>query len=244
MPHPSSSDDEAPESVSFNSQRKARKGEADALRHHRELQNKKQKEKNRARDRLLKERSSSSKNSRTVDAQADKDSDEGGEADSQRSTVEARIWRAILEAKDKNMEAESDREHESDDLAGENAEVDEDRADDANTESSDDNEDTDPPISKKPAYLPDHLFTAAFSHSTSQTSTVERSSAKESSPYSSRKKKRTRKSHKDIIIGFVLKPGECLVRDAHYFSALAKFVHLLRGNLLQTWLPLEGSISS
>ena len=113
-----SSDDEAPEAVSFGTSKKAAKGAQDALQQHHTAQKQKQKEKNRAIDRALKDRSANTKGkgkavavgngkqSKKVDATLEEDEEselgdeeEGVEEGPSRKELEERMARAMMEAK-------------------------------------------------------------------------------------------------------------------------------------------------
>ncbi|PIL26991.1 hypothetical protein GSI_10130 [Ganoderma sinense ZZ0214-1] len=122
-----SSDDEAPEAVSFGTSKKAAKGAQDALQQHHTAQKQKQKEKNRALDRALKDRSANTKGKdkavvvgsgkQSKKAEATPSEDEGSDDDEaeegmqggpSREELEERMARAMMEAEDESGSEEDD----------------------------------------------------------------------------------------------------------------------------------------
>nr|VWP00078.1 MARTX [Ganoderma boninense] len=116
-----SSDDEAPEAVSFGTSKKVAKGEQDALQQHHAAQKQKRKEKNRALDQALKDRSANTKGTGkngvvssgkpSKKAQAARSEDEGSDGDEveestkggqSREELEERMARAMMEAEDES----------------------------------------------------------------------------------------------------------------------------------------------
>ncbi|TBU43164.1 hypothetical protein BD309DRAFT_961237 [Dichomitus squalens] len=127
-----SSDDEAPEAVSFDSSKKTAKGEQNVLKKHHAVLKRKKKDKNRAHDRALKERSASirgkgketdrpaasRRQSRQTEAEVSEDEDSDlddpeagsdGVGGRSKEELEARMARAMAEAEDES-EAEDDDE--------------------------------------------------------------------------------------------------------------------------------------
>ncbi|KAI8973089.1 hypothetical protein BD414DRAFT_468722 [Trametes punicea] len=127
LEHFESSDDEAPEAFSFGSSRKAAKGEEEAVRQYHAAQKLKQKEKNRAVDRTLKERAAAAKGKRKPQAvgvshwekatkgkgiaqggaEDDRGSDGSGE-DPSRNALEERMARAMREAEEEDSELDEE----------------------------------------------------------------------------------------------------------------------------------------
>ncbi|PIL26997.1 hypothetical protein GSI_10136 [Ganoderma sinense ZZ0214-1] len=116
-----SSDDEAPETVSFGTSKKAAKGEQDALQQHHTAQKQKQKEKNRALDQALKDRSANTKGKskalvagsgkQSKEAEAtpsenegsdDDEAEEGTQDGPSREELKERMARAMMEAEDES----------------------------------------------------------------------------------------------------------------------------------------------
>ena len=123
-----SSDDEAPEAVSFGTSKKTAKGEQDALQQHHASQKQKKKEKNRAIDRALKDRSANAKGKGKAvgdrsgkvvkKAASPSDEEESGSDDAEESTqdgpsrkdLEERMARAMMEAEGESGSEEDDEE--------------------------------------------------------------------------------------------------------------------------------------
>ncbi|KAM5543965.1 hypothetical protein V8D89_002582 [Ganoderma adspersum] len=124
---PDSSDDEAPETVAFGTSKKAAKGAQDALQQHHTAQKQKQKEKNRAIDRALKDRSANTKGkgkavvvgdgkqSKKAEATLEEDEEsefgdgeEGTQGGLSRKELEKRMARAMMEAEDESGSEEGD----------------------------------------------------------------------------------------------------------------------------------------
>ncbi|RDX49465.1 hypothetical protein OH76DRAFT_532811 [Lentinus brumalis] len=104
-----SSDDEAPEAVSFGSSKKAAQGEREAVQQFHASEKQKRKEKNRAVDRALKGRSVKGKGKAKDTANEDGDSgsdEDAGEGGPSREDLEARMARAMMEADDEDLEEE------------------------------------------------------------------------------------------------------------------------------------------
>ena len=98
---PASSDDEAPEVASFQSEKKAAKDRENAHHQFQTQEKEKRKVKNRRRDQALKERASLKKKQKVVASGSDDESEEEGlEVGGSRSRddLEARMGRAVLEA--------------------------------------------------------------------------------------------------------------------------------------------------
>ncbi|OSC98893.1 hypothetical protein PYCCODRAFT_1374221 [Trametes coccinea BRFM310] len=137
-----SSDDEAPETFSFGTTKKAAKGEEDAVRQFHAAQKLKQKEKNRAMDRKLKERAADSKGKGKAKdvalshwekatkgkGAADRDTEgegsDGGEDGAARSALEERMARAMREAEEEDSELEGEGSG-SEELSAEDVDMDE-----------------------------------------------------------------------------------------------------------------------
>ena len=108
---PASSNDEAPEVASFQSEKKAAKDRASAHQQFQTQEKEKRKAKNRRRDQALKERASLKKKN-VVDSGSDDESEEEGmEAGGSRSRddLEARMARAMMEASHEFDEDEDGR---------------------------------------------------------------------------------------------------------------------------------------
>ncbi|KAI0697937.1 hypothetical protein C8T65DRAFT_742988 [Cerioporus squamosus] len=111
-----SSDDEAPESVSFVNSKKAAKGEREAVQQFHASEKQKRKEKNRVVDRTLKERSTKGKGKARDavdalsvpgrDASSEEEEDAGSDEDGgpSRRDLEARMARAMMEAGEEDEE--------------------------------------------------------------------------------------------------------------------------------------------
>ncbi|KAM5543973.1 hypothetical protein V8D89_002590 [Ganoderma adspersum] len=151
-----SSDDEAPEAVSFGTSKKAAKGAQDALQQHHTAQKQKQKEKNRAIDRALKDRAANTKGKgKAVVVESDKqskkaeatlsedeesdvgDAEQGMRGGPSRKELEERMARAMMEA-----EGESGSEDDQG-FAGSGDSVDMDGEDEEMSDEEDGSEDED-----------------------------------------------------------------------------------------------------
>ncbi|EMD32356.1 hypothetical protein CERSUDRAFT_126784 [Gelatoporia subvermispora B] len=245
-----SSDDEAPDTFSFDQQKEAAKGEQTARKQYEAEQKRKLKQKNRERDRVLKERAAQSKGKGKATAakkgeRAAKDGDEedesAGEAsDVPRDDLKARMERAMREAAEesaegeegfggfdsevesdeegagpsKHLEDEVEGEEENGDLEDEDASqldddeyfsVEEDNEDDmSEVEGSELEDDEDENIAPhlNPShgdYLPDHVFSAAFSATPS--SSKRKASESQSTQRPTKKRKRTSRPGQDILVG-------------------------------------------
>ncbi|KAI0329332.1 hypothetical protein GY45DRAFT_1325101 [Cubamyces sp. BRFM 1775] len=123
----SSSDDDAPEAFSFGTSKKAAKGEQEAVRQFHASQKLKQKEKNRAIDRKLKERATEGRGKGKAkeigashwekatrgkgSAQQDSEDEDGsgaGEEDSGRDALEERMARAMREAEEEDSDIDEE----------------------------------------------------------------------------------------------------------------------------------------
>ncbi|KAI9057697.1 hypothetical protein FKP32DRAFT_1597909 [Trametes sanguinea] len=256
-----SSDDEAPETFSFGTSKKAAKGEEVAVRQFHAAQKLKQKEKNRAIDRKLKERAADSKGkAKAKDAAlshwekatkgkgaADRDSDDGegsgGEEGAARSALEERMARAMREAEEEDSELDGEASA-SDDLSGEDVDMDEaegfgeefgdedeefdeegdeedseeegeeDEVEDEDMASEDDEDESESeedhqssysnPSKQNRNYLPDHLFKFALSHATPRNNKItfdDEDSLPSRAPASLHKRRRAKRSAKDILLG-------------------------------------------
>ncbi|TCD61191.1 hypothetical protein EIP91_008797 [Steccherinum ochraceum] len=213
-PSPHSSDDEAPEAVSFNSSKKTTKNEQAAVQKHHATEKQKRKEKNRNRDKALKERAAVAQ---VVLRRKGKATAEG------KSELEARMERAMRDAEGESDEEDEDTDELEEDVALGSDEEFEDTSEDAvmddagsiNEEDGDEAEDDDDddeetPISQTtrrqppkstPNYLPDHLFASAFSQPQSHTSSPKQLSKRKPKEQSTKKRKRSKKSSKDIVVG-------------------------------------------
>ncbi|KAI0077490.1 hypothetical protein K474DRAFT_1690821 [Panus rudis PR-1116 ss-1] len=110
--HTSSSDDEAPEAFSFDSQKKAVKGHDEAIQKYTAELKRKEKEKNRARDRVLKERAQQAggkkkKSKKSPDfvqgsSGSDGESEDDEEGVRPKDDLEARMERAMREAEEES----------------------------------------------------------------------------------------------------------------------------------------------
>ena len=112
MPHsPASSDDETPEVVSFQSEKKAAKDRANAHQQFQTQEKEKRKAKNRRRDQALKEHASLKKKNVVDSGSGDESEEEGMEAGGSRSRddLEARMARAMMEASQELDEDEDGR---------------------------------------------------------------------------------------------------------------------------------------
>ncbi|KAI1792326.1 hypothetical protein LXA43DRAFT_1007632 [Ganoderma leucocontextum] len=126
-----SSDDEAPEAVSFGTSKKTAKGEQDAVKQHHAAQKQKRKEKNRAIDLALKDRSTNTKGKgkavgvgsgkQSKEAEATMpdeedssvdDAEEGKSGGPSREELEERMARAMREAEGESGSEEDDEEFE------------------------------------------------------------------------------------------------------------------------------------
>lgn len=203
---PTSSDDEAPEAISFESEKKAAKGRATAIQQFQAQEKQKERQKNRQRDQVLKERASARKRSHGEDVNDESESeDEDSIFDSPRSRdgLEARMDRAMKEAAgESNLDSDDEGDesgHSSDDpetveehtaLAGSR---------EATSDEEEDRSDSDELQTRRPDYLPDHLFTAAFAQ-VSSSSSSKRKVSSQKAPV--KKRKRARKSNsRDVIVG-------------------------------------------
>lgn len=232
----SGSDDEAPEALTFNSTKKRARQAEDDLRAFQSEEKRKKKEKNRVRDKNLKERAALSvtkSKGKGKQTQKDEDEDESDDAEGDdgrpKDDLEARMERAMREAQE---ESESDFEGEEGEevfpldqgtesgegssLGDESEDEDEgvDKISKTKTTQVSKVEKTTPKrIPKTPNYLPDHLFASAFADSPKSTSKRKRVNEDELPPKS--KKRRTKKSSKDIVVGSVpfssLPPNHSLI---------------------------------
>ncbi|KAG6809953.1 hypothetical protein H0H93_015373, partial [Arthromyces matolae] len=193
----SSSEDEAPEAVSLaQSKRNVQKSE-DALQRARAAEKEKKKEKNRAKDRRLKEQAEGSKRRRE---------EVGGDAE-----LQARMERAMQDAAnemDDDHEDGGDSEFEEDDheefkgidvdslseeYSGQGSDSNSDSEDEAEGQSE---------TPENPNHLPDHLFASAFASTTAKAAS-KRKAQEDSSirKKKSRKRVRSNKTPKDVVIG-------------------------------------------
>ncbi|CAL1710491.1 unnamed protein product [Somion occarium] len=207
-----SSDDEAPEAISFNSEKKAAKGRDAALQQFQSEERLKTKEKNRRKDQALKERALSKRKP-----------DVKGKAGPSRDDLEARMERAMRDAAEQSgsdLEDEEPEEFEGfnadDSEADEFSEASDDSVSDESSEDElpvhvrEDGEEEESPSeeedvpprkpSQKLDYLPDHLFTAAFSQPETS-SGAKRKAAASQKDTPTKKRRRLKKTNKDIVIG-------------------------------------------
>ncbi|THH28605.1 hypothetical protein EUX98_g5576 [Antrodiella citrinella] len=189
-----SSDDEAPEAVTFNTLKKTVKGEEAAVQKHRAAEKQKRKEKNRIRDAALKERAAKTKGDAKKDVQSEEEKDGAGP-----SELELRMARAMKEAAAESGEEDDDEEMEGDEESEQPSDE-----DDSEEEDSDEGMAT----QENPDYLPDHLFESAFSQNppvaSSSKKLLSSSKRKATEEQSLKRRKRSRKSNKDIVVGYVL----------------------------------------
>ncbi|KAK7689651.1 hypothetical protein QCA50_007444 [Cerrena zonata] len=196
---PEPSDNEAPEAVSFDSEKQAAKGRATVVQQFHAQEKQKKKEKNRQRDQALKERASSrpkpdtkGKSKAVVLDDQIEDEDVEATASGPHDDLEARMERAMKEAAD---EFESDLEDDEDEFGHSSDDP------EAEEDPSDEDELSEKKIShKRPDYLPDHLFTAAFSQPEPSTAS-KRKAPSSQDKVSAKKRRRVRKAHNDIVAG-------------------------------------------
>ncbi|CAL1710490.1 unnamed protein product [Somion occarium] len=224
-----SSDDEAPEAISFNSEKKAAKGRDAALQQFQSEERLKTKEKNRRKDQALKERALSKRKpdvkgkDKAVNEEEDENEDDGSLAGPSRDDLEARMERAMRDAAEQSgsdLEDEEPEEFEGfnadDSEADEFSEASDDSVSDESSEDElpvhvrEDGEEEESPSeeedvpprkpSQKLDYLPDHLFTAAFSQPETS-SGAKRKAAASQKDTPTKKRRRLKKTNKDIVIG-------------------------------------------
>ncbi|CAL1710493.1 unnamed protein product [Somion occarium] len=227
-----SSDDEAPEAISFNSEKKAAKGRDAALQQFQSEERLKTKEKNRRKDQALKERALSKRKpdvkgkDKAVNEEEDENEDDGSLAGPSRDDLEARMERAMRDAAEQSgsdLEDEEPEEFEGfnadDSEADEFSEASDDSVSDESSEDElpvhvrEDGEEEESPSeeedvpprkpSQKLDYLPDHLFTAAFSQPETS-SGAKRKAAASQKDTPTKKRRRLKKTNKDIVIGCVV----------------------------------------
>ncbi|KAI0339193.1 hypothetical protein BDW22DRAFT_607127 [Trametopsis cervina] len=226
-----SSDDEAPEAFSFSSAKKGAKGESRAVSAFHAEEKKKQKEQRRERDRTLKER----KAKEVGKDGKGKREDKAGNEDEEKTELEMRMERAMKEAQEEADEDEGsgsedgdvdvDAMEDDDGLESGSEDEDEDAEMDSGSDSSESEDEEQaatyssksrlssraaPQPPRKLDYLPEHLFSAAFSDaqpSGSRTGSQSKSKTKKTDerPQVSQQKKRRRakRSEKDIVVGYV-----------------------------------------
>ncbi|KIP05262.1 hypothetical protein PHLGIDRAFT_128994 [Phlebiopsis gigantea 11061_1 CR5-6] len=214
MAHSSaSSDDEAPEAFSFSNSKKTAESEAKVLQQFHAEEKLKLKEKRRQRDRTLKERAKGkgkAKETTVAEARSSESDaeDSGREAggSASREELEARMDRAMLEA-----DAESSEEEEDSIMGDASSSGDDDEpgaeAHDAGSVDAVAPAPTRPkrtpakqPISSsKKDYLPEHLFTSAFSQ-LPPSAPAPKSKKRAASPPAPHRK-RAKKARKDLSVG-------------------------------------------
>lgn len=205
----SSDEEDAPESFSLAQSKRTIKQQDQHLRSFEAAEKEKKKEKNRERDRKLKERSAVTKKASSRETKVDQDHE---------MNVETRMERAMRDARDEMNELEDGSDLEglgmgSDDEDEEGDESDEDEDEEMESAEEDDSEEGDseenqapPTVSKpNPNHIPDHLFASAF---TSQASSLKNRlgpqiSESDSAPQKSRKRTRSSRTPKDLIVGYV-----------------------------------------
>jgi hypothetical protein len=217
----SSSDDEgAPEALSLAQSKRNAETLNHALNDFKAAEKERRKERNRTRDRKLKERAAQTRHTKRV-------AEEGDDA-------HARMERAMRDA-EKEEEAEDEHGSESEDnFEGSSKEISSEESEDEAMEMAEDGEDgimdsdnddesqdeTDEGGTKlnqslaKPKqnhhHLPDHLFTAAFTPQTQPSFSNPQSAASVSRPNDIVKKRKHRARAKDLIVGYVSTP--CVLR--------------------------------
>ncbi|EIM84045.1 uncharacterized protein STEHIDRAFT_113252 [Stereum hirsutum FP-91666 SS1] len=224
----SDSESDAPQAVSLSQSKKTARKQDKEVESFRAGEKKKEKERNRQRDLWLKEQASS----KTIDADETIESKEGKkdktgkrkkgneaiEEDEEQKRLEARMARAMEEAggeDDEEMDIGMDDGEEGDEDSDEDEDEDEDMeeldddderededeedGDEGEDDMEDDDDDASDPRSK---YLPDHIFTAAFSKPLKPPSTT--TPSKPPAPKASKaskKRKRVQSLSKDIVLG-------------------------------------------
>jgi hypothetical protein len=192
----SSDDDEAPESLSLEESRRDVQKHTDKLQQFREAEKAKKRARNRERDRRLKE-------------QAERGRRRRGAEDGPDIDVEARMKRAMEDA-----EAESDSD-DSESVAdqGDNTQGDDGEGiggkhdvgktgENSDAESNNDGDGLLAEATPNPNYLPDHLFTSAFtSHTIQSRTTPKKREAEENSKHQAKKRARRDNSAKDVVVG-------------------------------------------
>lgn len=217
--HSDTSDDEAPESFSLSVTKKTAKKAAHELQQFHASEKQKSKGRRRQRDQILKERraQADARNPKAEDGKVAGESDAGGDVE-----LEDRMQRAMREAAEESEghSGEEGSEDGTDDDEGESSdEGEEEDVDMLSGSSEEDSEDENdektlpgrtstsklPKSSQKLDYLPDHVFSAAFSQSKASTSKSKSKSkvgAKtDGTPKLSTKRRRVKRSSKDTVIG-------------------------------------------
>lgn len=217
----SSSEDEAPEAVSFSSTKKSVLDNARAVRRFQEEEQRKLKEKRRAKDKVLKERKEGAKEKKRK-GQAVEDSESAGNEDEEstgpsRKDLEARMERAMNEAIGESSDGDAEEDEGGSERASDDDEEgdasmgsesssgsEEDEDEDMHDASDDGNEAEVPPPhpnASRKDYLPDRLFTSAFSSLDAERSSTK---AAKSDSVAKPRRRRAKKSAKDVVIGYDL----------------------------------------
>lgn len=204
------SEDETPEAVTFNTSKRRAREDENALQAFQSEEKRKKKERNRERDKALKERAvQSGKKGKAKETDPDV-GEARGDGGSSRGDLEERMNRAMREAEEEEEGLDSGEE----DATFSNAEMDEDGdSDDAFAPNiplrakrhtiSDDSpsERSQEKRSRRSNYLPEHVFVSAFADSKTPSPKATSKRKQEDGDNKPRKKKRSRKSSKDIVIG-------------------------------------------
>lgn len=226
----SEAEDDAPETFSFNSSKRAAKGVEHARQEHEANERRKRKEANRERDRRLKERAEAAASTKAgkgkEQATEDDDDESEGKDSGPRSELEARMERAMLEADQESDEGSGGEDGKAGGSAGDGIEDEEspdeddseEDGDEQNSESesgssqagSDEEEEEDTPAHPRktpstPTYLPDDLFKAAFSKtaSSSKRRLDTEDDSDDSSSHPRKQRKPAKRLGKDITVGYV-----------------------------------------
>ncbi|KAG6890527.1 hypothetical protein C0995_007729 [Termitomyces sp. Mi166 len=234
----SSSEDDAPESVSLTQSKRNIQKSDDALQRVHAAEKVKRKLRNKEKDRKLKEQAENSKRRRKEERNNDGD-----------ANLRARMERAMQEAAEELDddgdlgEDGCDSDEVEDEFTGLDGDSDEDSGQTSDPNSEDDDEEMDseeqPSPKTNPNHLPDHLFTSAFASAT--TKTASKRKAKEDQPARSKPRKRVRSNGapKDVLIGSrtirTLAPGAIAGASTLPSAKVKKF--------LDRSLGLKGSIS-
>ncbi|KAH9837980.1 uncharacterized protein C8Q71DRAFT_571441 [Rhodofomes roseus] len=214
----SESEDDAPDTLTFDSSKEAAKGAEHALQQHRAAERQKRKELNRDRDRRRKEQAQSATRKGKQPAGASEESEEEGGGP--KSELEARMERAMQEAELESDEEDEvgeewggiddggHRDGESDDEGSSDEDEEASDAENSNATGSDSDAESasEPPASSKkapraPTYLPDHLFKAALSAPASSSKRRFDTADEPSDPRPRKKRAKRPGKAKDIVAG-------------------------------------------
>lgn len=251
-PTPEQSDDDAPEALSFGSSKQAAKGAQDAVAQAQRAEKLKQKQRNRERDAALKQRKEQAKERAGAPVQAGKrrkvvpdaedDESSGGESSGAQDDLQTRMERAMREAAEESSEdadmggedesAGSSSGEEDDEMHAEGSEDDEDSdsemLEDQADDSDGDEDEIEPPreikSSAKSKYLPDHLFKTAFAKPPPAETETKTSS---STQRPTKKRKRAKRSGKDIVLGCAASTVLSLVARLTSFFRSSKVIRTL-----------------